>query len=264
MREVFQVFNVLVTNDDGINSPGLITLIKTLTGSEFKVWVCAPDGERSAASHSITMHSPLRVTALSLSADKMVENRWCVGGSPVDCVKLAIEELMPLKPDIVVSGINSGFNLGTDVMYSGTVSAAAEAAIYGIPSLAISLSDKGCSYDFETAATVARRVVCAVLKNGLPSGVFLNVNVPKTSDNTCVSDFRLTRVGTLRYSNVFDRRTDPRGRVYYWMCGNVMAAEDGDGYDTYAVDNGFVSISPLKIDVTDHSCLEKMKNWNFD
>lgn len=112
MREVFQVFNVLVTNDDGINSPGLITLIKTLAGSEFKVWVCAPDGERSAASHSITMHSPLRVTALSLSEDEMVENRWCVGGSPVDCVKLAIEELMPLKPDIVVSGINSALIWG--------------------------------------------------------------------------------------------------------------------------------------------------------
>ncbi len=243
---------VLLSNDDGIHAPGLKALAESLQELG-ELFIVAPDRERSATGHGITVHRPLRLETVTLPG--VNARAWAVDGTPADCVKLAVEDLLPRPPELVVAGINQGPNLGTDVLYSGTVSAAIEGIINGFPSLAISLTSYG-SYDFTTAAEVARKVVTLVMKNGLPPGTLLNINVPPAKPR----GMRITRLGNRRYINIFHKRTDPRGRIYYWMAGEPLDLEEnGEDTDVQAIKQNFISITPIQLDLTDHHALQILR-----
>lgn len=229
---------ILVTNDDGIHAHGLRILTQALLPLG-EVVVIAPDRNQSAVSHKITLHEPLRVSALE-------ERRWAVDGTPVDCVYLAMNGLLPRTPALVVSGINAGPNLGFDVHYSGTVGAAVEGTLQGVPSIALSLIDR--HGDYEPAARFARALAEAVLANGLPEGVTLNVNVPPGP----VERARLTVLGRRRYSHSVHRREDPRGGVYYWIGGAPTDEREECDTDCEAIREGLIAVTPLYLDQTHH------------
>lgn len=242
---------ILISNDDGIHAPGLQALVQCLQDLD-EIYVVAPDRERSATGHGITVHRPLRLEPVSLPDLKA--RAWAVDGTPADCVKLAVEDLLPGPPTLVVAGINQGANLGTDVLYSGTVSAAIEGVINGCPALAVSLTSYG-HRDFSTAAAVARQMVTRILEQGLPRGVLLNINVPAAKPRGT----RITRLGHRRYVNIFHKRTDPRGRIYYWMAGEPLDVEENnDDTDVQAIKNNFISITPIQLDLTDYHSLNSL------
>lgn len=250
---------VLITNDDGIRAPGLAALVKARP-AHAEVWVMAPDRERSATGQAITLHKPLRVDKVPLEPGVTA---FQVNGTPSDCVKVATE-LMERRPDIVLSGINRGSNLGTDVFYSGTVSGAREAAMYDIPAIALSLDD----YDAEVpqhyaaAAQVGWALAGRMLQGGLPPGTMLNVNVPKGPE---ILGWRATRLGMRRYRQVLHRRMDPRGREYYWMAGEIEDVDGDDAsVDTAAVRQGFVSVTPISFDLTHYAALDLLREWRMD
>ncbi len=240
----------LVTNDDGIYAPGIRTLVETLT-SFGEVVVVAPHQERSGVGHGITVNHPLRVHQIELFQD--VPECYMVDGTPADCVKLAIQGL-DRKPDLVVSGINIGANLGTDVLYSGTVSAAMEGTLLGIPSMAISL----CKTE-EFLATAAHYVAYLLFdrKIPFPSDGLLNVNVPSLPTKQ-VKGIRTTKLSIRLYNNEFDKRQDPQGKSYYWMKGIPYAPESGQDHDHVAIDQGFVSVTPIHFDLTHHAFLSTL------
>ncbi|MDQ0287652.1 5'-nucleotidase [Desulfofundulus luciae] len=243
---------VLLSNDDGIHAPGLKALAESLQELG-ELYIVAPDRERSATGHGITVHRPLRLETVSIPGIKA--RAWAVDGTPADCVKLAVEDLLPDPPALVVAGINQGPNLGTDVLYSGTVSAAIEGIINGFPALAISLTSYG-SHDFTTAAEVARKVVNLTMQKGLPRGTLLNINVPPAKPR----GIRFTRLGNRRYVNIFHKRTDPRGRIYYWMAGEPLDLdENGDDTDVQAIKQNFISITPIQLDLTDYQSLQTLR-----
>lgn len=247
---------ILVTNDDGIWSPGIAALAEALKPLG-EVVVFAPDRERSAIGHAITMHNPLRVEEISFAVEGI--KAYVVNGTPSDCVKLGAEAILPRQPDLVVSGINLGPNLGTDVIYSGTVSGALEGVILGIPAIAVSLA----TYDeanFDVAGTFTAQLVRLVQEYGLPPDTLLNVNIPGLP-RAEIAGVKVTRLGTRRYRNVFDRRTDPRGKVYYWMAGEVMDLDDGPDTDTVAISNNLISVSPLRYDLTHTAFLPELAKW---
>jgi 5'-nucleotidase len=244
---------ILVTNDDGIHSPGILTLAEALACS-YEVVVVAPDRERSAVGHSLTLYSPLR-------SEEIRPGFFAVDGTPTDCVNLGIHGLLPRRPDLVVSGINRGGNLGDDITYSGTVSAAMEATLMGVPAFAISL--EGHSFerrDFTEAGRCAAHLATLVLRHGLPTDTFLNVNVPAGVP----AGFRLTRQGKRRYGEVVVENTDPRGRKYYWIGGGDLGFQDVEGTDSHAVQAGLVSITPLHLDLTNYRSFEALSSWPFD
>lgn len=246
---------ILISNDDGIHAPGLKALAESLQDLD-QILVVAPDRERSATGHGITVHRPLRIEAVSLPG--VTAQAWAINGTPADCVKLAVDNLLPNPPSLVVAGINQGPNLGTDVLYSGTVSAAIEGIINGFPALAFSLT----SYDrcdFSTAAQVARRIVSLVLQEGLPQGTLLNINVPAAKPR----GIRITRLGYRRYVNVFHKRTDPRGRIYYWMAGEPLDLEESsDNTDVQAIRDNCISITPIQLDLTDYKAMAALRHWS--
>ncbi len=219
--------------------------------------MCAPDRERSAISHALTMRAPLR--ARRIEPRWPSTTAWAVDGSPADCVKLALEELMPERPHVVLAGVNRGPNLGTDILYSGTVAAAAEGALAGIPAVALSTVSYDPS-DYGPASTVGAALARLAATRGLPPGVMLNVNVP---DGAELDRIVVTRMGVQRYSNIFERRVDPRGEVYYWMCGSPEASAPGDGLDTDAVRSGAISITPIRFDMTDHVAYDILSSWDI-
>lgn len=244
---------ILVTNDDGIHSNGLQALSRSLStlGS---VIVVAPDRERSAIGHSLTLHSPLR-------ADEIAPDKFAISGTPTDCVNLGIHGLLNTKPDLVVSGINKGGNLGDDLTYSGTVAAAMEATLMGVPSFAVSLDSSSFTLeDFQPAAAIAAEVAKLVLANGLPADTFLNVNVP--GGTPC--GVQLTRQGKRRYSDKVEKKFDPRGRAYYWIGGGELGFHDVAGTDFHAIQNNSVSITPLHLDLTNYRSFESLSSWDFD
>ncbi len=251
------IFRVLLSNDDGIAAPGLLALARSVCDIGGDVWVCAPDRECSAISHALTMRAPLRVHCVQLPG--LSATAWSVDGSPADCVKLALEELLPEKPDVVLAGVNRGPNLGTDILYSGTVAAAAEGALAGIPSIAVSTASYDPS-DYSAAAGVGATLARLAALRGLPHGVVLNVNVPEGANPGRIA---ITRMGVQRYSDIFERRVDPRGEIYYWLCGNPEAPEPGNGLDTDAVASGAVSVSPIRFDMTDNAALEMLRGWDI-
>jgi 5'-nucleotidase len=241
---------ILVTNDDGILSPGIQILAKRLRELD-KVVIVAPDRERSAAGHSMTLHRPLLI-------EEIKESMFSVNGTPTDCVNIAVKGLLKEEPRLVVSGINKGPNLGDDVTYSGTVAGAIEGILLGIPSFAISLAARE-DFRFAEAAEVAVRTADKILKEGLPEGTLLNVNVP----NLPVADMqgtRITRLGKRIYHQMTVERVDPRGKKYYWIGGGEPDWEREEGTDLDAIDRKFVSITPLHLDMTDYASFDRMRS----
>jgi len=246
---------ILLTNDDGITAPGLCALAEAFQ-SLGDVVVVAPDRERSAVSHALTLHSPLR-------AWKHTEGWYAVDGTPTDCVNLGLHGLFEQKPGMVVSGINRGGNMGDDITYSGTVSAAMEATLMGVPALAVSLDgDGGSVADYRVAADFALRIASRTLETGLPPDTFLNINVPNVPADhirgTC-----LTRQGKRIYSDLVERKLDPRGKSYYWIGCGELGFEPIPGTDFHAVANHFVSVTPLHLDLTNYGAFSLLKQGGY-
>ncbi len=252
---------ILVCNDDGIQAPGLLALAAGLDEIG-DVCVVAPLTEQSAVGHAITTRQPVRTKPWPFRVPSGQIPAFSVSGTPADCVKLAIDKLLPSRPAIVVSGINQGPNAAVNVIYSGTVSAATEAAILGIPAVAISY----CRWrggDFETSARIARRVVSAVLEKGLPPGVLLNVNVPDLIEER-LSGMAITRQARSKWEESFTERMDPFNEPYYWMSGRFVNLDSGDHTDLNAIENGYVSITPIHHDLTAHSFLDDLQRWEWN
>lgn len=250
---------ILISNDDGINSMGIQALAKTMTDLG-EVFVVAPETNKSAIGHAVTMHTPLRSMKLEW-VDKNID-AWWVNGTPADCVKLGMENLMKTAPDLILSGINIGENLGTDVIYSGTVSAAVEGAIFGIPAIAFSYEDFK-ETDFTIAAKIAKNVCIEVLKHGIPKNHILNVNIPKVAQTAEIKGIEITKLGVKIYKNNFEERMDPKGNIYYWLAGELIEMPEDKMTDIYAVKNKYVSITPIRIDFTDYELIEELKKWNL-
>lgn len=236
------MIDILVTNDDGVGAEGLRALAEAMA-SIGKVSIIAPDREQSATSHALTLHRPLRVR-------KIADGVMSVDGTPTDSVLLGVHGFLKRKPTLVVSGINHGPNMGSDVMYSGTVAGASEGSFLGIPSIAISLASWGPQADFGPAARVAHTLVTALLRRGLPETACLNVNVPAIPWSD-LKGIRITRLGKRVYRDVIVEKTDPRGKLYYWIGGEEPTWERDEASDFTAVEEGFVSVTPLSFELTD-------------
>ena len=244
---------VLVSNDDGVDAPGILVLARRLA-SVGEVTVVAPDRDRSGASNSLTLDQPIRARQLD-------DGRWCIAGTPTDCVHLALSGLLDHEPDIVVSGINNAANLGDDVIYSGTVSAAMEGRFLGLPAIAVSLvttDHKGVHYD--SAADAVLLLMRRLLIDPLPADTILNVNVPDRPWSE-IRGLAVTRLGRRHRSAPCVAQTDPRGRPIYWIGPAGEAEDDGPGTDFHAVRDGYVSITPIHVDLTRFQALEKVSGW---
>ncbi|MDD4752199.1 MAG: 5'/3'-nucleotidase SurE [Desulfitobacteriaceae bacterium] len=247
---------ILLTNDDGIQAEGIQTLRRALEEIS-EVTVVAPSYERSATGHGITVHKPIRAEKVKLGGS--ANEHWSVVGTPADCVKLALEVLMKSPPDLVVSGINHGANLGTDVLYSGTVSAAIEGAVNGLPAIAVSLVDISV-LDFSFAAKFTARLCTLLKEKGFPK-TLLNVNIPAQEE--LPKGVRITKMGSRHYVNTVESRQDPRGREYFWLAGDVVNVKGDGSTDVDAAQNNYISISPLFFDLTDYAIMEKVKSWEL-
>jgi len=245
--------NILVTNDDGITS-GALYLLKQELQDLGRVFIVAPDRDQSATSHSLTLYRPMRI-------DRPEPDVFAVDGTPTDCVLIAAHGLIDEKIDLVVSGVNRGPNMGDDVFYSGTVAAAIEGAMQGVPGVAVSLAASGRA-DFQYACQFTRRLVGTVLERGLPPKCVLNVNVPQLRDDE-IKGVKVTRLGKRKYHDSLIERTDPRGRAYYWIGGDAPVWEPEEGTDFTAVDQGYVSVTPLHLDLTDTSLLNALTDWRL-
>ena len=244
--------HILLTNDDGIHAPGLWAIYQALR-PEHQVEVVAPESEQSAVGHAISLLNPLRVKKVRKNGSFF---GWAVSGTPADCVKIAMAEVLPRRPDMVISGINLGSNVGINVLYSGTVSAATEAAIMGIRSMAVSLSTYK-EPDFGVAARFAARLAPEVLEMNLPEGVCLNVNVPSLPENQ-IKGVLLTRQEDGVLVERYEQRVDPRENIYYWLAGVNTKRELEPGTDFWAVENGYISITPIHHDLTHYAVLEML------
>ena len=244
---------ILVTNDDGIQSPGISALADHLQVLG-RVIVVAPDRERSAVGHALTLHAPLR-------AEEVAPDFWAVSGTPTDAVNLGIHGLIKDKPDLVVSGINRGGNMGDDLTYSGTVAAAMEATLMGVPAFAISFSGQEFSYaNFIPSAKAAVLLAKQIDRHKLPADTFLNVNVPEKEPK----GIRLTRQGKRIYQDAVVQNKDPRGRSYYWIGAGELGFQELDGTDFDAVHKGFISVTPLHLDLTNYAAFDRMRQWHLD
>ncbi|RMD85115.1 MAG: 5'/3'-nucleotidase SurE [Candidatus Dadabacteria bacterium] len=237
---------ILACNDDGIHSEGLTRLVEALEELD-EVVVVAPDRERSAASHALTLDRPLR-------ADLLRPGWIAVDGTPTDCINLALNGLLDQRPWLVVSGINRGANLGDDITYSGTVSAAMEAVLLGVPAVAVSQVGR-VAFRYEAAAVFTKALVRALREQRLPADTLLNVNVPERADP---KRYSITRQGKRRYGDAIIEKTDPRGRKYYWIGGAELGFEDEQGTDFYAVERGEISVTPLHLDLTNYESMEAL------
>lgn len=248
---------ILVSNDDGIYANGINALVKELV-KEHEVYVIAPDAERSAAGHSLTLHTPLRVKEIDM--DNGVKAAWAISGTPSDCVKLGLNIILDEQPDLVISGINHGPNLGSDILYSGTVSAALEGAIHGCPSIAVSLaSDSGAYEDFVCPAIVVSSIVKKLGNVKIPKKSILNVNVPGLCWNH-LAGYEITRLGTKMYTDTYEKRIDPRGKVYYWMAGEIITTKEEEGTDIQAIRNNKISITPVTFEMTHKSIMPELED----
>ena len=250
-------FKILVSNDDGIYSEGIIALREAMMEIG-EVFVYAPHKQQSAIGHAITTHIPLRVNPYYMNGEFF---GYAVTGTPADCVKLAVTTHMKEKPDLIVSGINHGSNTAINVIYSGTVSAATEGTILGVPSIAFSLTTY-VDFDFTYSKKVAQIIAKAVLKNGLPPGVLLNVNIPPVTEDK-IKGIKVTKQGKSRWNDCFEKRVDPQQREYYWLTGTMESFEDDEGSDIRAIQENYVSVTPIQFDLTAYNFLEKLKQWEF-
>jgi 5'-nucleotidase len=254
---------ILITNDDGIYAKGIMALYQELQNLG-EVIVVAPERERSAVGHAITVSDPLRVWQVERSGKFF---GYAVNGTPADCVKLAVNALLEVKPDILISGINHGPNTGTNVIYSGTVSAATEGTILGIPSIAVSLDASHAENpDFSYAAKFTHKLAIKVMEKGLPKGTTLNVNIPYLPEDQ-IKGVAITRQGSLKFTDTFQMRTDPRNRLYYWLTSEKIEVEpngEEEEIDHLVLRQHKISITPLQYDLTDYKLLEDLKKWNFE
>ncbi|MEO6461884.1 MAG: 5'/3'-nucleotidase SurE [Candidatus Eisenbacteria bacterium] len=245
--------NILVTNDDGIASPALLGLRAALGGLG-RVFIVAPDRDQSATSHSLTLYRPMRI-------ENPEPDVWAIDGTPTDCVMVATHGLLPVPPDLVVSGVNRGPNMGDDVFYSGTVAAAIEGAMQGLPALAVSLVVEGLA-DYTYACAFTRRLVDAVRAQGMPPKSVLNVNVPALPA-AAITGVEVTKLGKRVYDDALIERTDPRGRKYYWIGGDAPVWEPEPESDFLAVHEGRVSVTPLHLDLTDNALRGRLRDWRL-
>ena len=250
---------ILVTNDDGITAPGLRSLIKVMN-TIGEVIVVAPDSPQSAMGHAITINDTLYCKKEQI--DNGPQTEYSTSGTPADCVKLAVHELLDRRPDICVSGVNHGSNSSINVVYSGTMSAAIEAGMEGIPSIGFSLLDYNWEADFSQIESFIRTITNQVLTQGLQKGIILNVNFPKLLENE-IKGIRICRQADANWVEKFDKRQTPLGRDYYWLTGEFINEDHKNDSDEWALKNGYISIVPVKFDMTDHKNIEKLKDWNF-
>jgi len=250
---------ILVTNDDGITAPGIRELI-SIMNELGDVYVVAPDKMQSGMGHAVTINATLHLEEITI--DDGAQSEWSCSGTPVDCVKLAIDQILPQKPDLCVSGINHGSNSSINVIYSGTMSAAIEAGIEGIPSIGFSLCDYTYSADFRQARKFIKSIAENVLKKGLSKGIVLNVNIPAVAEEE-IKGVRVARQANALWAEEFDRRIDPRGRTYYWMTGKWVVLDEADDTDEWALDNNYISLVPVRFDLTAYHFLKELKEWKF-
>ena len=250
---------ILVTNDDGINAPGIRTLISVIKDIG-DVIVVAPDSPQSGMGHAITINSTLHSSKITPKNSEIIE--YSCSGTPADCVKLAINELMPRKPDLCVSGINHGSNSSINVIYSGTMSAAIEAGIEGVPAIGFSLLDYSWNADFSQSKDFIRKITLNALNNGIPKGVVLNVNIPavKKSD---IKGVKICRQAKAYWVEEFDKRKNPLGQEYYWLTGKFVNKDQGEDTDEWALKNNFISIVPVEFDLTAHHAIQGLNEWDF-
>ncbi|PKP26899.1 MAG: 5'/3'-nucleotidase SurE [Bacteroidetes bacterium HGW-Bacteroidetes-2] len=250
---------ILVTNDDGISAPGIRALIAIMKEIG-NVIVVAPDKPQSAMGHAITINNTLYINKINIDDD--VQEEYSCSGTPVDCIKLAVHEILKRKPDLCVSGINHGSNSSINVIYSGTMSAALEAGMEGIPAIGFSLLDYAWDADFESSRTFIKKITLEALKNGLPKGVILNVNIPKLTKEK-IKGIKVCRQANARWEETFDKRTNPQGRDYYWLTGEFVNEDKGNDTDEAALENGFISIVPVQYDLTAHHAIKYINDWNI-
>ena len=249
--------SILISNDDGIYAPGIYALWEAM--SEIgKTTVVAPNTEKSAVGHAITISDPIRIEEVKRSNGF---KGYAVNGTPADSVKIAVKSIMKVKPDIIISGINAGANVGQSLLYSGTISAASEGTFLGIPSIAISL-DALRDMDFSTSKVVAKKIVNKVLEHGMPNDTLLNVNIPKDVEGG-IKGYQITHQGAIYFEDNFEKREDPRGRIYYWMTGDVKDTDIELESDGVAIKEGYVSITPLQLQMTNFNFIEKLNEWSF-
>nr|WP_315243673.1 5'/3'-nucleotidase SurE [uncultured Flavobacterium sp.] len=248
---------ILVTNDDGISAPGIRTLIDVMA-TIGEVIVVAPDKPQSAMGHAITINNTLYLDKISKENDTITE--YSCSGTPVDCVKLAVNEILKRKPDLCVSGINHGSNSSINVIYSGTMSAAVEAGIEGIPAIGFSLLDYNWNADFEPAKTFLKKIVLETLEKKLPQGVILNVNFPKLKEKE-IKGIKICRQAKALWVEKFDKRQTPFGKDYYWLSGEFVNQDKGDDTDEWALENGYISVVPVQFDLTAHHAIQQLNTW---
>ncbi len=252
---------ILVANDDGISAPGIRNLIRIM--NDFgDVVVVAPDSPQSGKGHAITIEATIRCDKVTIEKGPQIE--YSCSGTPVDCVKLAVNQLLNRKPDLCVSGINHGSNSSINVIYSGTMSAAVEGALEGIPSIGFSLLDYAHNADFSEAEQYIRKITKQVLESGLDDGVCLNVNIPKRIFGEEIKGLKVCRQANANWEEEFEERIDPKGRTYYWLTGKFVNYDKGSDTDEWALANHYVSVVPVQFDVTAHSSLVSVNKLLID
>src|SRR5690554_6071860 len=250
---------ILVTNDDGISAPGIRKLIAVMKEIG-DVVVVAPDKPQSAMGHAITINNTLYINKINIDDD--VQEEYSCSGTPVDCVKLAVHEILHKKPDLCVSGINHGSNSSINVIYSGTMSAALEAGMEGIPAIGFSLLDYAWEADFDAAEDYIKKITLETIKNGLPNGVVLNVNVPKCKKSE-IKGVKVCRQANAQWVETFDKRTNPQGRDYYWLTGEFISEDKGEDTDEAALKNNYISVVLVQFDLTAHHAIKEINLWNL-
>ncbi len=250
---------ILVTNDDGISAPGVRTLISVMNEIG-DVVVVAPDSPQSGMGHAITLDSTIYCDAVTIDEGLQLEYRC--SGTPADCVKMAISEILNKKPDLCVSGINHGANSSINVIYSGTMSAAIEAGIEGIPAIGFSLLDYSWNANFEGLKKHIKTLAMEVLQNGLPDGVVLNVNFPKLKEKE-FKGIKICRQARANWVEEFDKRTNPQGKEYYWLTGKFVNMDHGEDTDVWALENEYISVVPVSLDLTAHHFIQNLNSWDL-
>lgn len=251
---------ILVTNDDGITAPGIRQLIKIMNEIG-DVVVVAPDSPQSGKGHAVTIDSTLYVSKRII--DNGIQTEYSCSGTPADCVKIARHEILKRTPDLCVSGINHGSNSSINVIYSGTMSAAVEAGIEGIPAIGFSLLDFSWNADFSQSEEFIKKITLSVLKNGLPKGTVLNVNIPNLKKEA-IKGIKICRQAKARWVEKFDKRINPNGREYYWLTGEFVNEDKGEDTDQWALDNGYISVVPVQYDLTAYHAIGQLNMWSFD
>ncbi|WP_033960065.1 5'/3'-nucleotidase SurE [Psychroserpens jangbogonensis] len=251
---------ILVTNDDGITAPGIRALIEIMT-TIGDVVVVAPDSPQSGMGHAITINSTLHVEKVTI--DKGLQKEYSCSGTPADCVKLGVKQILDRRPDLCVSGINHGSNSSINVIYSGTMSAAIEAGVEGIPAIGFSLCDYNWSANFDSCKTYIKSITENVLNHGLDSGTVLNVNIPNLSKKE-IKGIKICRQAKANWEEEFDKRTNPQGREYYWLTGKFVNLDHGEDTDEWALANGYISVVPVQFDLTAHHSIQQLNTWKFE